>query len=344
MALDGAFLNIIKQELETEVLNSRVDKIGQPSKEEIVITLRFKGGSRKLLISANANSPRIHFTKISLENPATPPMFCTLLRKHLNTGKLVAVRQDGMDRILFLDFEAVNELGDLTGVTLAVEIMGRHSNIVLINADGKVIDSIKRVGGDVSSVRMILPGIKYELPPKQDKLNLLDCDLNDGMERLKKAKGSDLPKAVMNVFEGFSPLLSRELANRALKGQEIERERLSSFYKERIKDELSALREEMAADSHNFTVVVDEKNKLRDFTFIDVNQYGGSASKTHFTSPSELLDSFYAERDRVSRMKQRSHDLLKLLLNTNERIVKKLAIQKDELSKCRDREEPENQG
>lgn len=339
MALDGAFLNIIKKELENEVLNSRVDRISQPSKEEIVLTLRFKGGSRKLLISANANSPRIHFTKISLENPATPPMFCMLLRKHLNAGRLVAVRQEGLDRILFLDFEAVSELGDLTTITLAVEIMGRHSNIIMINADGKVIDSIKRVNNDVSSVRMVLPGIRYELPPKQDKLNLTECDIDEGMDRLEKSKGSDLPKALMNVFEGFSPILSREIAFCALKGQDIERERLSDFYKDRIKAELVSLKDAIQAESHDFTVVVNEREKLRDFTFIEVNQYGGSAEKMKFSSPSELLDSFYAERDRVSRMKQRSHDLLKLLLNANDRITRKLARQKEELSQCRDREE-----
>ena len=145
MALDGAFLSQLKYEIESAALESRVDRIHQPSREELVIALRWRGGGAKLLLSAGANSPRIHFTEVAIENPKQPPMFCMLLRKHLGNAKLVAVRQIGLDRILHLDFESVNEMGDLVTLTLAVEIMGRHSNIILIGPDGRVIDAIKRI-------------------------------------------------------------------------------------------------------------------------------------------------------------------------------------------------------
>ena len=152
MALDGAFLSLVTKEIENEAMGSRIDKIAQPSKEEIIITLRFKGGTKKLLISANASSPRLHFTNITLENPKSPPMFCMLLRKHLSAGKFIGIRQNGLDRTVMLDFETVNELGDLTVTTIAVEIMGRYSNIILLNESGVVIDSIKRITIDLSCV------------------------------------------------------------------------------------------------------------------------------------------------------------------------------------------------
>lgn len=338
MALDGAFLRMVANEISEEVLNGRVEKISQPSKEEIIISLRFKGGSRKLLLSANANSPRIHFTNIPLENPKSPPMFCMLLRKHLSTGRLAAVRQSSLDRVLMLDFEAVNELGDLCIVTLIIEVMGRHSNIIMVHSNGKVIDSIKRIPNDLSSVRMILPGITYELPPAQDKLNLLECPIDEIMARFLSCHETDVAKALMATLEGISPLLARELSYSATKGIDIPKENLSDFYKERVKNEILSLKEIMNSNMKNYTVVVDEKKKLRDFTFMDVAQYGSSVSKTSFETASGLLDDFYANRDQVSRMKQRSHDLLKLLLNATDRITKKLALQTTELAQCADRD------
>lgn len=338
MALDGAFLKMIANEINENVINSRVEKISQPSKEEIIISLRYKGGNKKLLLSANANSPRIHFTNIALENPKTPPMFCMLLRKHLNTSRLVAVRQNSLDRILMLDFEAVNELGDLCIITIIIEIMGRHSNIIMINADGKVIDSIKRITNEVSSVRMILPGITYELPPSQNKLNVITSDIDEIMNRFISCNQTDIAKSILNTLEGVSPLLARELANSATKGTSIPKENLSDYYKQRIKEEILKLRDILINNIKNYTVIVNEKQKLRDFTFIDVEQYGSMVTKTSFNNASELLDGFYADRDRIARMKQRSHDLLKLLINATDRITKKLALQKEELAQCKNRE------
>ena len=157
MALDGAFLYAVKKELEP-LIGGRVDRIHQPSREEIVIALRTRQGAKKLYISANAGSARVHITEKQVDNPQVPPMFCMLLRKHLGSGRLTAVRQDGLERILFLDFECVNELGDVVTVTLACEIMGRCSNLIVIGSDGRVIDSIKRVDEEMSRQRMVLPG------------------------------------------------------------------------------------------------------------------------------------------------------------------------------------------
>ena len=172
MALDGAFLLAVKQELQP-LVGGRIEKVYQPSKEEAVIAIRTRTGSSRVLICAGANSARIHITNRQIENPKVPPMFCMLLRKHLGSGKLIDIRQDGLERILFLDFETVNELGDVVIITLAVEIMGKYSNLIVINENGKIIDSLKRVDDAMSRERLVLPGMTYTAPPRGDRLNYL---------------------------------------------------------------------------------------------------------------------------------------------------------------------------
>ena len=197
MALDGAFLYTIGQEIQNTALDSRVDRIYQPSREEMVLLLRGRGWSGKLMLSAGADSPRIHFTKAETENPKSPPMFCMLLRKHLSGARLTAVRQLGLDRVLYLDFDTRNELGDPITITVAVEIMGRHSNIIIVGPDGRVLDAIKRIDPEMSGVRPVLPGLPYTPPPAQDKLNLFTATREEAMERIQAARGQDLSKALM---------------------------------------------------------------------------------------------------------------------------------------------------
>lgn len=348
MALDGIFLNVVARELIDTALNARVEKIYQPSKEEIIISLRTRGvdgaanKSCKLLLCANANNPRIHFTSIAPENPQSPPMFCMLMRKHVNTGRLVAVRQMGLDRVLALDFEAVNELGDIDTVSVYIEIMGRHSNIIIVGSDGKIVDSIKRVTHEVSSVRLVLPGVRYQLPPAQDKVNVFENEIT--ADQFMAASSTDVAKSLLATYEGFSPLLAREVAYAALKGQDIDKDRLSDFYKAHIVEELNRLKQSVLSGKVNLTVCVDDSIKLRDFTVMDIEQYGSGPQKLHKETPSELLDWFYAERDQQSRMKQRANDLLKLLFNANERITRKLALQRNELLECANRDKLKVQG
>lgn len=341
MALDGAYLYTVSLEIFRAMIGARVDKISQPSKEELILVLRGKGETRKLLMSANADSPRIHFTQMMLENPQTPPLFCMLLRKHIGSGKLVDVSQCGMDRVLTLHFQATNELGDMVILRLIIEIMGRHSNIILVGPNDVVIDSIKRVNNELSSVRMIIPGITYRLPPSQDKLNLLETDTLTILKRFEALPGIDCAKALMQSIEGVSPLLAREVIQLATKGQDIEKPKLSAYYKSRIAEQLDSLRELLNSGGGPFTTIISEQVKLQDFTLLDITQYGASdeISKATYPSPSALLDEFYAHRDRVSRMKQRSGDLLKLLLNLSERITKKLSLQESELLQCANREQ-----
>ena len=337
MALDGAFLHTIKSEIET-VISSRVDKIYQPSKEEIVIVLRFRGGTKKLLISAGANSPRVHFTDIALENPKSPPMFCMLLRKHLNAGKLLSITQVELDRILQFNFEATNELGDIAELTLSVEIMGRHSNIVLVRKDGTVIDSIKRISLEMSSVRRVLPGVAYELPPLQDKINLLENDFETIYARLQNARNDELSKALLAVLQGVSPIFCREVMHFVARGEDIYKDDLTEEQVERLRYFLSDVKNKLTNNTPQFTTVSETDGRPKDFSFINITQYGTYMLTKQFETAGELLDNFYSERDRIVRMKVRSSGILKLLVNTNERLHRKLELQRSELLQCGERE------
>ena len=182
MALDGIYLHKLKNEIENAVLFSRVDKVSQPSKDEIVLTLRGKNGSKKLLLCIRANSPRIQLTAHAIENPSVPPMLCMLFRKHLLGAMIKSIRQHELDRILFIDFDASNEIGDKVTLTLCIEIMGKYSNIILVDGAGRIIDAVKRVDFSTSTVRQILPGLEYALPPGQSKCNLLTDDAHKAAE------------------------------------------------------------------------------------------------------------------------------------------------------------------
>jgi len=183
MALDGIFLRKVRNELKNEAVGLRVDRVNQPTKDEIILNLRGRSVNKKLLLCVRADSPRVHFTNHNIDNPPVPPMFCMLMRKYLQGALIKAVRQFETDRILFIDFDATNEIGDRIELTVCVEIMGKYSNLILISGD-KIIDSIKRVDYTTSSVRQILPGLVYCLPPKQDKLSIETTDINEITERI----------------------------------------------------------------------------------------------------------------------------------------------------------------
>ena len=340
MSLDGATLRQIKNEIESVAIGARIDRIAQPTREEIVLHLRWRGGSGKLLLSAAASSARVHFTESAPENPKSPPMFCMLLRKHLSSAKLLDVRQAGMDRILFLDFEAQNELGDLVTITVACEIMGRHSNIIVITQEGRVLDSIKRVDLETSRVRQILPNIVYELPPVQDKLSLVDDDIGEIILRIKNGRDIELSKAIIETLQGMSPLPCRELAHYTTRGIERVVSQLSEDEWVRLHfvfDQAStALKQNTCTPV--MVAELEPSGRPRDFSFMQINQYGAEMSTRQYDSFSALLDAFYARRDLMERQKQRSSDLLRLLANTSERISRKLAAQHEDLKVCAERE------
>lgn len=335
MALDGAFLFAVKNELSC-LIGGRIEKIHQPSREEIIISIRTRQGSKKLYISANAGSARVHITQKNVDNPQTPPMFCMLLRKRLGNGKLLNIRQDGLERILFFDFECVNELGDIVTITLACEIMGRCSNLIIIS-NGKIVDSIKRVDSEMSRERMVLPNMTYSLPPKNDRLNFLEAEPQQIIQKLSENSQAELSKALIRVFEGISPVLAREWTFFAGRGEYLDGN-VSGDQLDRLLFIIKRTREQLLNNECCFTVASTKEGLLKDFSFIRLSQFGNLMYTKEISSASELLDYFYFERDSAIRTKQRANDLFKLLVNLTERISRRIAVQREELSACADRD------
>ena len=312
MALDGIFLHHLKNEISDFAVDSRVDKIHQPSRDELVITLRSREGSRRLLISCNADSARIHFTDFPPENPPKPPMFCLLLRKRLTGAWVTSIVQEDLERILRINFSGTDELGDKVSYALIVEIMGRYSNIIFVDKDNKIIDSVKRIDENKSQVREILPGLTYTAPPKQDKLNIFTCDTDVIREKIR-GSNKGLYKAYMDTLKGVSPIVCRELEN----GLSVDE------FKHQAKNPVP-------------TVVIADTPK--DFSFIDIKQYDHLAVIRHYDTFSQLLDFFYYERVRLMRIKARSADLFKKVTTLQERAVRKALNRAQELEECKDKE------
>ncbi len=312
MALDGILLYHLKNEIAEFAIDSRVDKIYQPSRDEIVINLRSREGSKKLLISCNADAARIHFTDFPPENPSKPPMFCLLLRKRLTGAWITSIEQKDLERILRINFSGTDELGDKIGYSLIVEIMGRYSNVIFVDKDNRIIDSLKRVDESKSQVREILPGVVYTAPPGQDKMNIFNCNMNELINKIHTS-GKGLYKAAMDSIKGVSPIICRE-----------------------IESGLSLMEFKSLAENPLPTAVIIDVPK--DFAFIDIKQYGSLASVKHYDTFSQLLDFFYYERVRLMRIKARSAELFKRITTLQERAVRKALNRVHELEACNDKE------
>lgn len=312
MALDGIFLYHLKNEIAQFAIDSRVDKIHQPSKDEIIINLRSRQGSKKLLLSCNADAARIHFTEFPPENPAKPPMFCLLLRKRLAGAWVTDIEQDNLERILKINFSGTDELGDKTNYSLIIEIMGKYSNIIFVGKDGIIIDSMKRVDENKSHIREVLPGVTYVAPPKQDKLNIFTDDIEKIREKIAQSR-KGMYKAVMEAIKGVSPIICREF-------------------------EYGLTLDEFKKQAQNPTPTVVFTDAPKDFAFIDIKQYDNLATINHYDTFSQLLDYFYYERVRLMRIKARSADLFKTVITLQERAVRKAINRTQELEDCKDKE------
>lgn len=335
MALDGILLNLAKKEILDGAQFGRVEKIHQPSREELVIHLRTKSGAKKLLLSVRANSPRIHFTQHAPENPATPPMFCMLMRKRLVNASLVDIRQAELDRVLYIDFDATNEIGDRVKLTLSIEIMAKHSNIILFDEEGKIIDALKRVDLSQSTVRQILPGFRYTSPPAQNKLNILEHSTESIISQIKTFENKTLSSAILSSLQGVSPLTSREIAGEFAEYFVYE---VSDAGFDILQERIDELRDTVENGNGIAFMLKDETGKPVDFSFMPIKQYGSKYTSVEKESFSELLDEFYFECDRLDRTRQKAQDLVKFLNSAIARISKKLSLQQTELRQCADRE------
>lgn len=337
MALDGAFLYKLKTEIEEKALGARVDKIFQPSRDELVLLVRRSGFSGKLLLSAAPSAARIHFTRFAPENPASPPMFCMLLRKQLSGARLVSVRQYGLDRVMELEFEARDEMGDLISPRLVIEIMGSRSNIIFIGGDGRIIDAVRRSDLEGKATRMIQPGVTYHPPEPQEKLDITSAPADAVIRKIKESPDAALAALLSKTLEGASPVVCRELAFKACRDTDCAVSDMTEGQFERLEIFLGMLKDEILTGGHP-VLICDAGSLPFDFSYTAITQYGTSAITSEPEDYSALLDDFYAKRERAARMKRRSSDLLKTLTLITSRISRKLDAQRGDLAKCADRE------
>lgn len=340
MALDGVFLRHIKHELEESLVGARVDKIYQPNREELTVAFRTREAAYRVLFSARANSARVHFTNTTLENPKQPPMLCMLLRKKLGSAKLLAIRQPDLERVLHFDFDTINELGDHVMLTLTAEIMGRYSNLILTGEDGRIIDALKRVDAEMSSQRLVLPGVTYRLPPPQEKLSVLSASGQQVISALQNLPAdAELSKGLLSVLQGVSPIVCREIAHQVGRGAELTVRSMNEEQFFRTGFFYQQMKERAEEISGSPFMAVSAQGKPLDFSFLDLHQYGTAAVVKSADCFSQLLDEFYGERDHRERMRVKEADLLRLLSTHSVRLSRKIAHQAAELEQCGKREE-----
>ncbi len=336
MALDGVFLKLVRDELKP-LIGGRVDKLYQPSREELVIGIRTRDGSYRLLLNCAAGTARVHVTSESIENPKTPPMFCMLMRKHLSSGKLIDIRQDGCERILYFDFDSSNEMGDIVRLTIAAEIMGRRSNIILIDANGRIIDSIKRVTPEMSAVRPVLPGMNYILPPRTQRVSLLDFDADTFKLSVKAFEQKRMSNALVQTIEGISPVFADEVIWRA----KCDDKAVCDFTNNEIQcicDYLCEVSSSLYDKKNKLVMLKNTQGQLKDFCFTEIKHYGTLMTTEICDSACELLDDFYSSRDKADRIRQKAQDLFRLLETLIDRTARRIANQKAELKECADRD------
>ncbi|MBQ3265248.1 MAG: NFACT family protein [Ruminococcus sp.] len=322
MAFDGIMMAMVRREMADALISSRVSQIYQPARDELVFAFRTQEGTKKVLIRLS-DSPRVHLSTCSIENPPVPPMLCMLLRKRLGGARLDDITQPKNERVMCLHFEAVNEIGDREKLKLYIEIMGRYSNAVLTDGEDKVIDTVRRIDFSASEERVLLPKMPYELPRVQDKLCIEEADPEEICRRIEALGGDD--RAVLNTIQGISPMIARELCYRAESTDML--------------TQVGALKALVAEGRGEPTLVYRADGSPMDFSFMDICQYEGALAVKRFDTFGELLDTFFSDRDRLARMKAKSADIGKLLSNTVDRLSRKINLQKADLKKCADREQ-----
>ena len=329
MAFDAFFLSAVMDEIRDRTAEARVDKIHQPSRDTVILQLKCRDGRQKLLFALNPTAPRLHLTTSNPENPAEPPMFCMLLRKHLLGARLLRTEQIPMERCAMFTFDCIDEMGDHVEKTLVAELMGRTCNLYLLSPEGRIIDCLRRIGLDESAKRAALPGLNYQRPDPIPKQDLRETE---NFEEILRQAGKDLlAERLMDCFGGLSPMVCREAALFAAGSVDARvedmdivpvAEKLQLFFHEHL--------------NHPAPYYYCQADGIpKQFAFCPIRQYGSCERAESFGA---LLDMFYTVRDRNDAMRQKSQAVRKTVQNLCTRITKKLAIQEKELEATFDRE------
>ncbi len=340
MPLDAVALGAIARELDNKLRDAKIEKIHQPERDELLFVLKGKCGISRLTVSASGSNARIHLVEESKENPQTPPMFCMLLRKHLTGSRVVSVKCMGYERIVDIEFSCRNELGDIVARHIICEIMGRNSNIIFLDGEKRIIDSVKHIDLTVSSVRNILPGLFYMLPPSGDRIDPSTATAEDFFKFLKNApEGRETDRAITEGVMGISPLLAGECIYRATGSRDKVIGELSENEKEKIAKELFIMFQK--AEKGEFSpciIYADNRKKAQDFAPFEIKQYEGSFECVLTDSMNTAANEFYFMRDRFARMRDRGSIIVKVITNNLKRAEKKLNILQGELKEAEKRD------
>ena len=333
MAIDAICLQAVAGELRPQLLGLRVDKVHQPARDQVVLLFRGK----RLLLNAGAGAPRLQLTEILRDNPAEPPMFCMLLRKHLSGARVAGLTQPPLERLVKIEFDASDELGRAGRRTLVLEAMGRRSNLILLDGEGRVIDSLRRVDADMSAARQVLPGLFYQPPASTGRLPFLEeTEAGFAARFAAAAAEKTLDAFLLDQYFGLSPLMARELAFQAAGDVDARVFQMGGpgpLWRA-FEDFQNRVREE------RFTpVCLLRDGKPLDFACVPVGQYGGAAECVAYPSFSALLDAFYEAREKQERARQRGADLLRAASTARDRLRRKLALQEKEYAQTQDRDQ-----
>lgn len=331
MALDGIATANIVFELNDRLLGGRIDKIYQPLGDEIIFSARSIGANYKVLASANSSHPRIHLTQLSKDNPMSPPLFCMVLRKYIAGGKIVRITQPNFERIILIEIESMNEMGDVTAKKLIIEIMGKHSNIILTDENDKILDAIKRVSHEKSSVREVLPGKTYVFPPSQNKSNPLHAEFEPFLFLLHQQEGMKLQEFIYKNYTGISPVMASEICFRANLEPSLACEQVDNISGQNLFSAFFEVMQKTAENAFSPEIIYQPKtNKILDFSVLPMTQFK-TFKQVPYPSISELLEAFYSEKDNAYHIQQKAHDMRRIILSNIERCVKKKEIQKKTL-------------
>ena len=331
MPLDAVCLQAVVAELAPQITGSRIEKIQQPARDQVVLLLR---GNRRLLLSAGGGQPRLHLTELLRDNPAQPPMFCMLLRKYLSGGIIESIQQAPLERVVTLTVSAADELGERSQFSLILEAVARRANLILADKDGHIIDCLRRIDFEMNPDRQVLPGLFYHLPTPPDKVSPFTVT-EEEFAALAAAAGEGAPadQWLVHTVNGLSPLVARELAFRACGSTDAP-----------VTGHTAALWSAFAAwrytvnEKHFTPAMLKRSGVPMDFTYLHVGQYGGAAEEETYTSFSRLMDDFYEKREQVERVKQKGQDLVKTASNGAARLRRKIAAQEQELAESKNRD------
>ena len=335
MAFDAGMVGAIVNELNERILGARVEKVTQPEKDEIVLLLHLGRENMRLSLSSGTNNPHFNITSAVKENPMTPPMFCMLLRKHLTGSRISSVTQLGFERAVEFGFDCYDELGFEAKKYLVTETMGKYSNIILLNAEKKVISALKIIDLATSNVRQILPGFPYELPPEQKKMSPLTVSEAEFRAAFEQSENMPADKFILANFYGFAAITAREIVCRAAGRSDVPIYDCDVW---RLWQSLSYVVGCITEKKCEPWLVSDASGKPLEYLFFEPIEYGSDFTVKRLDSFGELLDEYFSLRDRAERIRQRTADIFRLLTNAETRLLKKLSLQRQDLESCADKE------